>query len=98
MLRSRITPCLLVHKKGLVKTVEFDNPKYLRKAQAKLKFTQSKYSVHKGKRTKHRKHRKGGNPNWVWGCYSGGKKKSSKRKHKTTKTLNIFRQKLLSKN
>jgi putative transposase len=33
---------------------EFDNPKYLRKAQAKLKFTQSKYSVHKGKRTKHR--------------------------------------------
>ena len=38
-----------------------------------------------GKRTKHRKHRKGGNPNWVWGCYSGGKNKSSKRKHKTTK-------------
>ena len=29
MLRSRITPCLLVHKKGLVKTVEFDNPKYV---------------------------------------------------------------------
>jgi cyclase len=29
MLRSRITPCLLVHKKGLVKTVEFENPKYV---------------------------------------------------------------------
>jgi len=33
---------------------EFDNPKFLRKAQARLKFTQSKYSKHKGKRTKHR--------------------------------------------
>ena len=31
---------------------EFDNPKFLRKAQSKLKFTQSKYSKHKGKRTK----------------------------------------------
>lgn len=29
MLRSRITPCLLVHKKGLVKTVEFASPKYV---------------------------------------------------------------------
>ena len=29
MLRSRITPCLLVHKKGLVKTVAFENPKYV---------------------------------------------------------------------
>ena len=29
MLRSRIIPCLLVHKKGLVKTVEFGNPKYV---------------------------------------------------------------------
>lgn len=33
---------------------EFDNPKYLRKAQSRLKFTQSKYSKYKGKRTKHR--------------------------------------------
>jgi putative transposase len=33
---------------------EFDNPKFLRKAQSRLKFTQSKYSKHKGKRTKHR--------------------------------------------
>jgi len=31
---------------------EFDNPKYLRKAQSKLKYLQSKYSKHKGKRTK----------------------------------------------
>jgi imidazole glycerol-phosphate synthase subunit HisF len=29
MLRSRITPCLLVHKNGLVKTVEFKDPKYV---------------------------------------------------------------------
>lgn len=29
MLRSRITPCLLVHKKGLVKTVAFKEPKYV---------------------------------------------------------------------
>jgi cyclase len=29
MLRSRIIPCLLVHKKGLVKTVNFKNPKYV---------------------------------------------------------------------
>ena len=33
---------------------EFDNPKFLRKAQSRLKFTQRKYSIHKGKRTKHR--------------------------------------------
>jgi putative transposase len=32
----------------------FDNPKYLRKAQSRLKFTQSKYSKYKGKRTKKR--------------------------------------------
>ncbi len=29
MLRSRITPCLLVHNKGLVKTVKFTDPKYV---------------------------------------------------------------------
>lgn len=29
MLRSRIIPCLLVKNKGLVKTVGFDNPKYV---------------------------------------------------------------------
>ncbi len=32
----------------------FDNPKFLSKAQSRLKFTQSKYSKHKGKRTKKR--------------------------------------------
>lgn len=32
---------------------EYDNPKFLRKAQSKLKYTQRKYSKHKGKRTKH---------------------------------------------
>ena len=29
MLRSRITPCLLVHNKGLVKTIAFRDPKYV---------------------------------------------------------------------
>jgi cyclase len=29
MLRSRIIPCLLVHKKGLVKTIKFKDPKYV---------------------------------------------------------------------
>ena len=29
MVRSRITPCLLVHKKGLVKTTEFKDSKYV---------------------------------------------------------------------
>ena len=29
MLRPRIIPCLLVHEKGLVKTVQFKNPKYV---------------------------------------------------------------------
>lgn len=29
MLRPRIIPCLLVHRKGLVKTVNFANPKYV---------------------------------------------------------------------
>jgi len=29
MLRPRITPCLLIHKRGLVKTVGFKNPKYV---------------------------------------------------------------------
>lgn len=29
MLRPRIVPCLLIHNNGLVKTVQFDNPKYV---------------------------------------------------------------------
>ena len=40
----------LVTSNGL----EIENPKYLRKAQSKLKFVQRKYSKHKGKRTKQR--------------------------------------------
>lgn len=31
---------------------EFDNPKFLRKAQSRLKYVQRRYSKHKGKRTK----------------------------------------------
>lgn len=33
---------------------EFENPKFLKKAQSRLKFIQRKYSKHKGKRTKQR--------------------------------------------
>ena len=33
---------------------EYDNPKFLRKAQSRLKYVQRKYSKHKGKRTKQR--------------------------------------------
>lgn len=33
---------------------EFDNPKFLRKAQSRLKYVQRKYSKYKGKRTKQR--------------------------------------------
>lgn len=33
---------------------EYDNPKFLRKAQSRLKYVQRKFSKHKGKRTKHR--------------------------------------------
>lgn len=29
MLRSRVIPCLLLHKRGLVKTVKFSDPKYV---------------------------------------------------------------------
>jgi len=29
MLRSRVIPCLLIHQKGLVKTVKFSGPKYV---------------------------------------------------------------------
>jgi putative transposase len=32
----------------------FENPKFLREAQSKLKYVQRKYSKHKGKRTKHK--------------------------------------------
>lgn len=33
---------------------EYDNPKFLRKAQSKLKYISRKFSKHKGKRTKHK--------------------------------------------
>lgn len=33
---------------------EYDNPKFLRKAQSKLKYIQRKFSKYKGKRTKHK--------------------------------------------
>lgn len=29
MIRPRLIPCLLIHKKGLVKTIQFKNPKYV---------------------------------------------------------------------
>jgi hypothetical protein len=34
-----------------------------------------------------RRKRKGGNPNWIWGCFSGGKKRKTQiNKRKTRKT------------
>jgi hypothetical protein len=27
-----------------------------------------------------RRYRKGGNPNWIWGCYSGGRRRTNRRK------------------
>jgi hypothetical protein len=27
-----------------------------------------------------RKYKRGGNPDWIWGCYSGGKKRTTRRK------------------
>jgi hypothetical protein len=32
-----------------------------------------------------RKRKRGGNPNWNWGCYSGGKRRKSRRNKKKTK-------------
>lgn len=32
-----------------------------------------------------RRSRKGGNPDWKWGCYSGGKKKSKRRRRTSRK-------------
>lgn len=26
-----------------------------------------------------RRHKKGGNPDWIWGCFSGGKKRTNYR-------------------
>ena len=38
--------------------------------------------------SRRRRYRKGGNPDWVWGCLSGGKKRTSKsgRKRRTKKS------------
>jgi hypothetical protein len=38
--------------------------------------------------SRHRRSRKGGNPDWLWGCMSGGKKRTSKsgRKRKSRKS------------
>jgi len=32
-----------------------------------------------------RRYKKGGNPNWSWGCYSGGKKRKTKRNKKRSR-------------
>lgn len=34
-----------------------------------------------------RRYKKGGNPNWVWGCYSGGKRRTYRRKNKKNKKI-----------
>jgi hypothetical protein len=30
-----------------------------------------------------RRYKKGGNPNWIWGCYSGGRTRTNRRKSKS---------------
>jgi hypothetical protein len=30
-----------------------------------------------------RRYKKGGNPNWTWPCYSGGKRRTNRRKSRT---------------
>jgi len=42
MLRSRIIPCLLIHNKGLVKTVKFKEPKYVGDPQNAVKIFNEK--------------------------------------------------------
>jgi len=32
-----------------------------------------------------RRYKKGGNPNWIWGCYSGGRKRTHRRKSRKHK-------------
>lgn len=32
-----------------------------------------------------RKYKKGGNPDWLWGCYSGGRKRTNRRKSRRNK-------------
>jgi hypothetical protein len=38
-----------------------------------------------------RRSRKGGNPDWVWGCMSGGKKRTRKATRKARRTLGAYR-------
>jgi hypothetical protein len=30
-----------------------------------------------------RRYKKGGNPNWIWGCYSGGRRRTTRRKSRS---------------
>jgi len=43
------------------------------------------WKIHDSQATKmggsRRKYKKGGNPNWLWGCYSGGKRRTYRRKN-----------------
>jgi hypothetical protein len=40
--------------------------------------------------SRRRRSRKGGNPDWLWGCMSGGKKRTSKAKRKARRTLGAY--------
>lgn len=42
----------------------------------------SKYAVMGGGT---RRYKKGGNPNWTWGCYSGGKRHTKRRRIRKTR-------------
>jgi hypothetical protein len=46
------------------------------------------YSVHDNQATimgGSRRKKKGGNPDWLWGCYSGGKRRTYRRKNRKNK-------------
>jgi hypothetical protein len=32
-----------------------------------------------------RRYKKGGNPNWIWGCYSGGRRRTNRRKSRSSR-------------
>ena len=32
-----------------------------------------------------RRYKKGGNPDWLWGCYSGGRRRTNRRKNRKNK-------------
>ena len=57
-------------------------------AQA-LSMQSASYNVHDSEASKmggsRRRYKKGGNPDWLWGCYSGGRRRTNRRKNRKNK-------------